>query len=465
LETLFNNATKHFNERMGDQIMLNRPKKSLLFIVFLISGSCLIALLAVLVPVSGLRVVPASAADSLASTQTVPMPPTQTSCPTNGTARAAVMRPVKLGKHPTIVYVYNEIPLNTTIAYGHLKLYDVTTGHKSVLVTSGLSIEHAQVSADGQWVLFLSQVDPRGDRQHESMLQLIRIDGRGLQTLYCLPAGTVSRSTNIQWSTDQKSVLISTDDNTSTSTVTLLNLATGKLTTELKITDKNYEYSVMTWLDHTRAYIMRSGRFGPVPPSVLSILDTAKYNNPNGSNLKKVLEHSVRFSYLSLDSSYNAKQLFVGYCLMVGANQPFDTTISVGPATGGTQKTIYHQAPSICVKQLRAVTPQTLLMSVESVNIHTNAYNNQLWKMKPDGSGRTVLFDLPLNATTYNMNVFTQFPWSNVSRDGSMYTLQTSNQNTTLQTLVFGSLKGGKPTQFAYTSRGSVDIVGWTTWG
>src|SRR5207244_3345924 len=101
----------------------------------------------------------------------------------------------------TIVYVYNEIPLNTSIAYGHVKLYDVTTGHKSVLVTSGLSIEHAQVSADGQWVLFLSQVDPRGDRQHDSMLQLIRIDGQGLQTLYCLPAAKYSRPANIQWST------------------------------------------------------------------------------------------------------------------------------------------------------------------------------------------------------------------------------------------------------------------------
>jgi hypothetical protein len=297
------------------------------------------------------------------------------------------------------------------------------------------------------------------------MLQLIRMDGQGLQTLYCLPAGVVPQSTSVQWSTDQKSVLISTDDNTSTSTVTLLNLASGKLTTELKITDTNYAYSVLTWLDHTRAYVVRSGRFGPVPPIVLSVLDTAKYSNQNGSNLKKVLEHSIRFSYLSLDSSYNAKQLFVSYCFFVGANQPFDTTISAGPATGGTQKTIYHQAPSICVQQLRAATPQTLLMTVQSVNINTNAYSNQLWKMKPDGSGRAVLFNLPQNATTYHMNVYTQFPWSNVSRDGSMYTLQTSNQNTTLQTLVYGSLKGGNPIQFAYVSRGSVDIVGWTTWG
>jgi hypothetical protein len=457
------NVTKHFNERIGDQIMLNRSKKSRLFLLFLISGSCLIVLLAVLIPLIGPRVAPASAADSLTSTQTVQMPSTQTSCPTNGTARAAVMRPVKLGKHPTIVYVYNEIPPNTSTAYGHLKLYDVTTGHKSVLVTSGLSIEHAQVSADGQWVLFLSQVDPRGDRQHDSMLQLIRIDGQGLQTLYCLPAAKYSRPANIQWSTDQKSVLISTDINASTSTVTLLNLATGKLTTELKITDQNYEYNVLTWLDYTRAYIVRSGRFGPQPPIVLYILDTAKYSNPNGSNLKKVLEHSVRFSFLSLDSSFNAKQLFVSYCLF--AASPFDTTISVGPATGGTQKTIYHQAPSICVQQLRAVTPQTLLMTVESYNSRNNTHDNQVWKMKPDGSARIVLFDLPKNGTTYSMNVFTQFPWSNVSRDGSMYTLQTSNQNTTLQTLVFGLLKGGKPTQFAYTSRGSVDIAGWTTWG
>jgi len=444
--------------------MLKQLKKSRLFMLLFISGGCLIALLAVLVPLMGLRIAPASAADSLATAQTVQMPQTQTSCPANGTARASIMRPVKLGKHPTIVYVYNEIPPNTTIAYGHLKLYDVTTGHKSVLVTSGLSIEHAQVSADGQWVLFLSQIDPRGDRQHESMLQLIRMDGQGLQTLYCLPAGIVSRATNIQWSTDQKSVLISTD-NKSTSTVILLSLASGKLTTELKITDQNYGYTVVTWLDHTRAYVERLGRFGPVPPIVLFILDTAKYSNPNGSSLKKVLEHPVRFSNLSLDSSYDAKQLFIGYCFMVGVNQPFDTTISVGPATGGTQKTIYHQAPSVCVQQLRAVTPQTLLMTVASVNTHTNAYNNQLWKMRPDGSGRTVLFDLPKNSTTYSMNVFTQFPWSNVSRDGSMYTLQTYNQSNTLQTLVFGSMKGGKPIQFAYTYRGSVDIVGWTSWG
>ncbi|HYB02169.1 MAG TPA: hypothetical protein VED37_18245, partial [Ktedonobacteraceae bacterium] len=97
--------------------MLNRSKKSRLFMLLSISGGCLIALLAVLVPLIGLRIAPESAADSLAVSQTVQMPPTQTSCPANGQARAAIMRPVKLGKHPTIVYVYDEVPVNTTIAY------------------------------------------------------------------------------------------------------------------------------------------------------------------------------------------------------------------------------------------------------------------------------------------------------------------------------------------------------------
>ena len=216
------------------------------------------------------------------------------------------------------------------------------------------------------------------------------------------------------------------------------------------------------WLNSTEAYVIRLGRQGPPPPIVLYLLDTTNNHNPNGSDLKKVLEHSVRHSFLSIDRSFDAKLLFVSYCLLVAS--PFDTTISVGPATGGPQKTIYHQASTICVQELRAVTPTTLLMTVESVNTN-NTFNNQLWKMKPDGSARTVLFDLPRNTTSYTMNVFTQFPWSNVSRDGSMYTLQTSDNNSSLQTLVFGFLRGGAPTQFALISRGSVDIVGWTTWG
>jgi len=75
-----------------------------------------------------------------------------------------------------------------------------------------------------------------------------------------------------------------------------------------------------------------------------------------------------------------------------------------------------------------------------------------------DGSGTTRL------ATPGNLNAGTQVSWSNVSRDGNLYSLQVTNGNT--QSLQFGPLSGGSTTTFATTTTGSLtglEIVGWTT--
>src|SRR5436305_13877509 len=50
--------------------------------------------------------------------QIAQMSATKTDCPSDGTARAAVMKPFHLGKHANVVYIYNEIPLNTSTAFG-----------------------------------------------------------------------------------------------------------------------------------------------------------------------------------------------------------------------------------------------------------------------------------------------------------------------------------------------------------
>src|SRR5450432_2971659 len=60
-------------------------------------------------PVSGRQ----TSNSSQSSVQTVPMPQTTTSCPVTNTARAAVMRPLALGSHQNLVYIYNEVPHNT----------------------------------------------------------------------------------------------------------------------------------------------------------------------------------------------------------------------------------------------------------------------------------------------------------------------------------------------------------------
>ncbi|MBV9256751.1 MAG: hypothetical protein JO215_01900, partial [Ktedonobacteraceae bacterium] len=240
--------------------------------------------------------------------QTVPMPPTQTSCPADGTARAAVMRPLALGNNPNLVYIYNEVPVNTSIAYGHLKRYDLNSRQKTDIVTSGINIQSAQISADGQWILFLATPDPRGDATHSAMLQLVRMDGQGLQTLYCFPApvgGSMALSNPVaQWSVDQKSILLSYNVSQFTSVVTLLRVDSGTLVPEIKYTDNQlYSYKVDFWLDNTHAYVEKSGRYAPAPPVELDLLDITANQGPNSVGLKKVLTHPVRMSYLSMDSS------------------------------------------------------------------------------------------------------------------------------------------------------------------
>ena len=101
--------------------------------------------------------------------------------PPAGTARGAVMAPLVRGSHTNVVYVSNQGPKANPIS-GTLKRYDITTKGEMVIVTLlHTSIKDAQVSADGQWVLFRASVDNR------SAFQLIRMDGQGLQTLYCVP--------------------------------------------------------------------------------------------------------------------------------------------------------------------------------------------------------------------------------------------------------------------------------------
>jgi hypothetical protein len=68
-------------------------------------------------------------------------------------------------------------------------------------------------------------------------------------------------------------------------------------------------------------------------------------------------------------------------------------------------------------------------------------------------------------STAAQFNQFSQFPWSNVSRNGNQYVLglaSTSQQHTTY-TLEYGSLNGGTPFVFAAITDVQLSVVGWTT--
>src|SRR5947209_9833448 len=164
---------KVFYER-GKSMHTHRFQRYLLSLL----GCCFVVLLAACGPhpASSLNAnqLATSASQAQVSRATVAMPPTQTSCPPQGQGRPAVTAPLTLGSHQNIVYVYN------TSTAGILRRYDVSTGQKTTIVSlSNVAISDAQVSTDGQYVLFLSKVSG------QPAIQMVRMDGQGLQTLYC----------------------------------------------------------------------------------------------------------------------------------------------------------------------------------------------------------------------------------------------------------------------------------------
>ncbi len=451
-------------------------------ILFSLLGCCLILLLAACGsgggtssgshnhttgnPRSTATTAPSRTTPTPAST-TVPMPATSTSCPTAATGRAAVMEPLVLGSHANLVYVYN---VGTADAPGtaFLKRYDTVTGTKTTIVTlSNTYIANAQVSTDGEWVLFTAITNG------QAMLQMIRMDGQGLQTLYCAsPEGgayIVSALSNVQWSTDQRLVVFShfSNANGSGNEIYLLNLATGKAQIELYI--PGIFYAPITWLDNTRVYLSHQAPDGP--PDSLYLLDTSKGANQSASDLTLVFSQKVSsgdYPCWNNDSSYDAKTAFVSECTAASSTtRPGEAAIEgpsdilTLPAAGGASHSLFSSAKG-AVTVVRAVTSSTLLFIIDShaidSSVSVDTSQNGLWKINTEGSGITRLTGVG------NLNSYSQFPWSNLSRDSSLYALQVINGST--QSLEYGSMSGGAPTPIASTSAGStadLDVVGWTT--
>ena len=369
-----------------------------------------------------------------------------TTCPTPGTARAAVMPPITLGTHPNIVYIVNEYKIGQP-NFGTLKRYDIVTGSKvEIIKLANEHITSAQISANGQWLLFVSQAVG----QEKLQLQLIRMDGQFLQNLYCGGA-----TGEVQWSTDQRLVVFSDFGGTY-----LLNVTTGALQVELTIPPKGTIVHPRTWLDHTRVYVTIQRPDGP--PESLAILDTSKGPNQTLQDLQQVFDASTSTPFCwDFDSSFDATKLFVSQCTtspvgLGGGPAHGPSVLTLRPPTGFSYTYLYV-SQDLAFTTVRAVTSNTLLFTVG--NTSWNRGQNGLWKVGTDGSHPQRL------TTSGELNRFTQFPWSNVSRDGSRYVLQIISgtpPNITF-TLEYGSLSGGSPFVFASITNVQLATVGWTT--
>jgi hypothetical protein len=383
------------------------------------------------------------------------------------------MPALALGNHQNIAYSVNEYQGNKP-TFGTLKRYDITTGAKTEIEKiAGISISDAQVSSDGQWILFVT------DTTKQVKLQLTRMDGQALQTLYCsTPASNgvnpSSALSNIEWSTNQQLVAFNSYTGAA-SYLYLLNMQNGTLQTELS-TNSGAIDTPLTWLDKTRLYL--NGPEVDAPPQALYLLDNSRGANQNPNDLQKVFDASsvtgtTNFCW-NADSNFDGTKLFTSQCTTAPSSngpgigsQSGPSTINMRPATGGAQQKIFSNH-NMAITAVRSISKTNLLLLVNNEGTGTNVDTSQngLWKVQADGSGLTRL-------TTSGAGVsggpsllcpYTQYPWSNVSRDGSMFALQHNSANGQTQSLLFGSINGGSSTTFASISDGTqLSIVGWTT--
>src|SRR5690242_11218389 len=104
-----------------------------------------------------------------------------TICPPSGTARAAIMPSLHIGGQSQLIYYTGDNSSNSFI-----RRINVATGATTdILGLANANITEAQVSPDGQWLLFTLTIEsPHGHIE----LRLVRIDGQYQQTLFCQPA-------------------------------------------------------------------------------------------------------------------------------------------------------------------------------------------------------------------------------------------------------------------------------------
>jgi hypothetical protein len=358
-----------------------------------------------------------------------------------------------LMNHQAVVYFYNYIENDKRdINEGFLMLHDVSTNRNiEVLRVENINIYSAQVSPDGQWVLFIVGY---WKVRESYKLQRIRINGQQRETLYTFPpyfygSREFRPSLNANWSLDQKSVLIAIDKLGGMSSIGVLDMTTRKMRLVLQIASVQYGYYAVKWLDRTHVYIVASGRYGQekAPPTELYLLDVTAPQVRRARDLKLIIP-GAEGAYLAFDSSPDGKRLFV-------AQKTQDAmTIWVEPATGGKREILSHIVNTpFRVDTLHVFTNYLLLTT------STSGSETEVWYMPLDGSRHITLFK-STDLTKYFLNRMTQYGWSDISRDGTMFAMGTFNFDTSSWTLFVSPIREGKATVFWDTD---AFIVGWTT--
>ncbi len=232
-----------------------------------------------------------------------PIPTTCPSATMPTKSKSIIMPAMQSGGDANIVYsisIVQPYPRSCSI----LRRYDVTTGKTVDIATiNNGGISDAEISPDGQWILF-STVNI-GCFEFD----IIRMDGLYLQTL----RGFCEADGNSQWSPNQHSVML--DVMGMAQRFDLLDMTTGKMQTELvQYIPYSTSYELHNWLDTKHVYVVDSFAGHPsIMPQYLYILDTRKGPDQQTSDLQFVTQLASPSAW-SFDSSYDGSSLFISRC-------------------------------------------------------------------------------------------------------------------------------------------------------
>lgn len=379
-------------------------------------------------PTSSTNVPPPSTATKI--------PTVNTACPAAGKGRAAVLPSSHPGTDQNIVYFTDTA----------LKRYDVQTKTTATIIKG--TIRTAQISQDGQWILL-------GAVQNSVLrIQLVRMDGEYRQTLYCVPQSQLLDgqggfdSISLQWSLDHKQIIFSLGTFDGPISLYLLDTTSGAVQ---PILDKQKVLPV-AWLNPTQIYVKSSQQ-----PFNLYLLDTSKGANQHINDMKLIWKDAGENNSWDFDISTDGTTLFMSNLASFRTAPYIQSSLNILSTEGKAGKKILS-SPNMVITSMRVINASSLMfVSAEQSGTEEQAKNTGWWKINTDGTGLTRLNRQPNEGgagpgTWGPFNPFSQTPWSNFSRDGSLYTDGTS----------YGSLNGGALTSYASEDSG-VTLVGWTT--
>jgi Tol biopolymer transport system component len=381
---------------------------------------------------------PLSQRTPTATATTAPTLPTvQTDCPGGSNGRAAVMPALTVGHDSALIYTQRTSDAGDNTIYA----FNLTTHNRApILNISGSYVFDVQISKNGQWLFFSRTVSP-GNR---IAFQMVRVDGKLLQTLYCSP--TDSGVLSYRWSPDMKYIAFS--ETTSTGLVKLLDLTNGQVRIVVKQA-ASLAGDPALWLDNTHLYLSGFVPNSDAPRSNIYLLDITRGDNQLLTSLTKLL--TANGPTYDFDKSFDGSKLYIarnqGTWGMPATIVGPGTLVSQPAQSASGQQYVLNTAKALT--QVRAITADTLLMTVNNTN---DASENGIWKMGTNSTGLVRLWHG--NAT---LNEYAQTVVNN-----NFYAFSALISNRVY--LYYGPLAGGAVTLVANGSGlNDLSMVGWVT--